>query len=287
MVRDVRDLLANGWTSDAVRGHVRANRWQRFGRAVLLHNATPTTEELRTIALVLLGPRVALTSFTSLEEWGLDGWRREPIHVLVPRGARIRRSDISIRIHYTDRWPSDAIHHGRQLHRPAAAAVLAAGSFGRPRAACGLLAAVVQQRLVRASQLLDAVLESPRVRHRAVLVAAAQDIAQGAHALSEIDFVRLCGAAGLPRPVQQSVRVDRFGRRRYLDCLWRLPDGRRLVVEVDGALHLVARRWWDDQLRQNELVLGGDLVLRYPSVVVRCEKALVLDQLRRLLLPPR
>jgi very-short-patch-repair endonuclease len=69
--------------------------------------------------------------------------------------------------------------------------------------------------------------------------------------------------------------------------LWRLPDGRRLVVEVDGALHLVARRWWDDQLRQNELVLGGDLVLRYPSVVVRCEKALVLDQLRRLLLPPR
>jgi very-short-patch-repair endonuclease len=61
------------------------------------------------------------------------------------------------------------------------------------------------------------------------------------------------------------------------------PDGRRVVVEVDGALHLVPRRWWADQLRQNELVLHGDLVLRYPSAVVRCEPALVVDQLRRAL----
>ena len=51
------------------------------------------------------------------------------------------------------------------------------------------------------------------------------------------------------------------------------------MVEVDGALHLVPKRWWDDQLRQNELVLKDDLVLRH-------EKPIVISQLSRALLLP-
>jgi hypothetical protein len=117
-----------------------------------------------------------------------------------------------------------------------------------------------------------------------VLLAGTHDIGQGAHALSEIDFARLCRRHGLPEPCRQAVRRDSNGRRRYLDAKWRRSDGRDVVAEVDGALHLIARRWWDDQLRQNELVLVGDLVLRFPSVVVRCEPLLVIDQLRRALL---
>jgi hypothetical protein len=45
-----------------------------------------------------------------------------------------------------------------------------------------------------------------------------------------------------------------------------------------------AKRWWDDQLRQNELVLADALVLRYPSVVIRTDELLVAEQLRRALL---
>jgi hypothetical protein len=112
-------------------------------------------------------------------------------------------------------------------------------------------------------------------------MAAAHDISGGAQALSEIDFARLCRSAGLATPVRQAIRLDRFGRRRYLDVEWRRGDGRRIVAEIDGALHLVAPHWWADQLRQNEIVIAGDLVLRFPSVVVRCEQALVTDQLRR------
>lgn len=103
----------------------------------------------------------------------------------------------------------------------------------------------------------------------------------GAQALSEIDFIRLCRRAGLPAPVQQAVRIEPSGRRRYLDALWRRADGRLVAVEVDGAVHLAPRRWFADQLRQNELSLTGALVLRYPSVVIREEPKLVLDQLRR------
>ena len=49
-----------------------------------------------------------------------------------------------------------------------------------------------------------------------------------------------------------------------------------MVVEVDGALHLSPSRWWADQLRQNELTLADALVLRFPSVVVRTEPAIVI-----------
>jgi hypothetical protein len=134
-----------------------------------------------------------------------------------------------------------------------------------------VLAATVQQRLARPGDLEAAIANAPRTRHRAALMAAAHDISGGAQALSEIDFARLCRSAGLATPVRQAIRLDRFGRRRYLDVEWRRGDGRRIVAEIDGALHLVAPHWWADQLRQNEIVIAGDLVLRFPSVVVRCE----------------
>jgi hypothetical protein len=287
-VRAVAALIRGGWTSDAIRGQIRARRWQRIGRAVVLHNGPPTQDELRAAALINVGPRAVLTAFTALQAWGLRGWERDPVHVLIPRGARVRRpSELDMRIHYTDRWESTPRHEGRALHRPAAAAVLAASTFVNARPACGVLAATAQQRLARPDDLIAAVTESPRVRHRAALLAAAHDIAQGAHALSEIDFARLCRKAGLPPPSRQSIRKEPSGRRRYLDAEWDLPDGQRLVVEVDGALHLTVERWWGDQLRQNEIAIVRDVVLRYPSVIVRCEQKTVIEQLTRVLLPTR
>jgi hypothetical protein len=284
-VASIEESLRAGFTYEQIRANLRANRWQQIGRAIVWHNGEPTTDELRQAALVVLGPRAALTSFTGLAEWGLEGWDRDPIHVLVPRGARVRRPDgLRLRIHYTDHWRPEDMHRARRLHRPAQAAVLAAASFVGPRPACGVLAAVVQQRLARAADVTAAVEAAPRVRHRGALLMAARDIEQGAQALSEIDLARLCRSAGLPTPSRQAVRVLPDGRRRYLDAEWRRRDGRRVVVEVDGALHLVAARWWDDQLRQNELVLGDDLVLRFPTVVLRHERPIVISQLRRALL---
>lgn len=153
------------------------------------------------------------------------------------------------------------------------------------RPACGLFAAAVQQRLTTPEALTAALTAAPRTRHRAPLLLAVADIAQGADALSEIDFFRLCRRHDLPLPTRQAVRVEPSGRRRYLDAEWRLPNGRIVAVEVDGAVHLAPERWFADQLRQNEVVLGGTSLLRFPSIVLRTEERLVADQLRRLLLP--
>jgi hypothetical protein len=109
-------------------------------------------------------------------------------------------------VHYTSRWDPTEHLTGRPVHRVAHALVLAASTFAKPRPACGILAAGVQQRLVRADQLKDAGLSRARVRHRRILRLAIEDIAQGAEALSEIDFVRLCRRSGLPEPNRQVVR---------------------------------------------------------------------------------
>lgn len=279
-------LAQRGWRSDEVRAQVLAHRWQRFGRAMLLHNAAPDADERRAIALVNCGVAAVLTSFTALEVLGMTGWERPVTHVLVVGGTRVRRVAVApVRVHYVGDRDLIAAVPGRRVQRCAPALIIAAGSFDSPRPGCGLLAAGVQQRLVTAADLRDALELAPRVRHHRLLLAAVDDIEQGAHALSEIDMARLCRRHGLPEPARQVVRIERTGKRRYLDVEWTLEDGRRVVAEIDGALHLVASRWWDDSVRQNELVIAGSTVLRFPSVIIRTDERLVVDQLRRALAP--
>lgn len=278
-----RELFRRGISGSQLTANLAANRWQRVGGAIVLHRGTLTRDERWRAALINSGRGNVLTAFTAAELLGVKGWERNDIHVLGPRGAVLAHAHgLPIKLHRTRSWPPMRAGSLACQALPDAL-VVAAGTFPHARPGCGLLAAAVQQQLVPASALRTALDVAPRVRHRAALRLAVADIAGGADALSEIDFGRLCRKAGLPMPERQTVRRDSFGRRRYLDATWRRADGRLVVVEIDGALHLSPRRWWDDQLRQNELVLGDALVLRFPSVVVRAEEATVMSQVRRAL----
>lgn len=276
-------LTKMGWDAHGIDAQVAAGRWRRRGPAVVLHNGPLTRAQCHQVALINCGPRAVLTSFTGLEASGLKGWTRNEIHVLAPAGTA-DPGLAGVILHRTGDWAAVDVVGSRRLHAVAAAALLAAASFSTSRPACGLLAACVQQRLTRPPALLAALERAPRIRHRSALLHAVQDIAQGAEALSEIDLRRLCRRYGLPLPTHQAVRVEPNGRRRYLDAQWRLPDGRILAVEVDGAYHLAPEQWISDQLRQNHVVIGGTVVLRFPSIVVRDCPELVAAQLRALLL---
>lgn len=282
-VQTWKQLAARGHTAAHIRAQLAAKRWQRCGHAIVLHNGPLTRLQRFAVGRVHAGPQAIFTAFTAAEFCGLTGWERPEPHVLVPRGARrLRTCPIPLVVHRKRDW--SGVRSRRLVHALPDALVVAASSFGSPRPGCGLLAAAVQQRIVRTADLRIAVSSAIRTRHRALLLAAVADIAQGADALSEIDLVRLCARFGLPRPAQQTVRRVAGGRRRYLDATWRRRDGRLVVVEIDGALHLNARNWWDDQHRQNEIALGDAVILRFPSVVVRSEPQRVADQLRRALL---
>jgi hypothetical protein len=279
-------LRVLGVDADHVAGQVRAGRWRAVGpNAVLLHNGPPTLRQTWWLAVVNAGPHAALCAFTALAADGLTGWEREPVHVLVPRGTTLPPLP-GVKVHESRRYdPVADIHPTRLPPRttPARSAVDAATWSRRPRKAVGVLAAAVQQRLTRAEDLQEELATAGRIRHLRLLMSAAVDIGGGSQALSEIDFVRLCRRFGLPEPVRQSVRVEASGRRRYLDAEWRLPDGRVVVAEVDGALHLLPDQWWDDMERDNSLVLDGRLVLRFPAFVVRSQQRAVAIQLARAL----
>ena len=104
-----------------------------------------------------------------------------------------------------------------------------------------------------------------------------KDIADGAQSLGELDFAGLCRRYGIPPPDRQVLRRTALGRV-YLDARW---DGSRFVVEIDGAGHRVGLAVTDDNLRQNEVTLGDDRVLRLDLIGLRVHEAAFMGQVLR------
>lgn len=275
----LRDL---GVDRDAIRGHVRARRWRLVGRAVVLHRGPLTAEQHRWVAVIHVGQDAALASLTAAEVSGLRGWASEQVHVVVRRGARVHPLPW-MRVHISRRFSPTDVHPSRKPRQCQVERAVVDAATWKPNArlACAVLCSAVQQRIVTAGGLREVIEGAGAIAHRRAILAALRDIDGGSDAMSEIDLLRLCRAAGLPKPQQQERRRDSAGRWRYLDARLVRPDGRGLLIEVDGALHLDPRRWWDDQARSNDLVVGDDaMILRFPSVVLRTDRAAVIAQLR-------
>jgi hypothetical protein len=220
-----------------------------------------------------------LAGATAAEAAGLKGYETSAIHVVVPKGSRpVRQPDVVV--HESRRLKASDIHPGRRppQMRVAVAVVQAAlWSSDRTRA-CALLAAAVQQRLVRVGELWVEMARVRRHRFRKLILLVLADIEGGAHSLAEIDFASLCRSAGLPEPSRQTIRTDAAGRRRYLDVEW---DEFGLVVEIDGMLHMKLSQWMDDSFRGNDVSLGDRVLLRFPALALRLEPDRVLAQVRR------
>jgi hypothetical protein len=154
-------------------------------------------------------------------------------------------------------------------------AVIHAAHWARTdRAAATIVAMTVQQRLVLPSRLLEhwaMVRRSPR---RRLLDSVLADVCDGAHALGELDFARLCRERGLPPPTRQSLRTGPWGRR-YLDAWW---EEFGVHAEVDGAQHGLGLAPVADALRQNDVALEGAVTLRVPVLGLRVSPERFLDQ---------
>ena len=120
-----------------------------------------------------------------------------------------------------------------------------------------------------------------RVRHRRLLERALADAEGGAQALPKSISATCVGVLVCTHRYGQALRVGNVGPRRYVDVEMRTWRGRRLVVEIDGAVHLIVGNYWSDMARANELVIAGQSVLRFPTVALYLNEALVADQVRR------
>ncbi|HET9022517.1 MAG TPA: hypothetical protein VFN34_11580 [Ornithinibacter sp.] len=140
-----------------------------------------------------------------------------------------------------------------------------------------MLCLVVQQRLTHPDRLLAAWKNVPGGRRRHLLDAVVSDICDGAQSLGELDLAGLARRVGLPKPTRQLVRRG-VGGRVYLDVAW---EAIGLVVEVDGGHHALALNPVDDALRQNEVTIGDDVVLRIPVLGLRLQPDRFMDQVVR------
>jgi hypothetical protein len=228
------------------------------------------------------GKPAALAGLSAAAACGLRGFESDEVHVLV-RHATHTAMPSWVKIHESRRFtPNDINTRSSPPSTRTARSVIDGATWSRyPRRACAILCAAVQQRLTTVDRLAEELAAAGAVRHVHIMRAILDDIAGGGHTLAEIGLGRLAAKAGLPPPRRQALRKERSGRVRYLDAEFDLPDGAVLAVEVDGRGHMEVEAWLDDSDRQNEVVIGHHLVLRYPSLTIRLNGARVVDQLRR------
>jgi hypothetical protein len=285
-----RQLDLAGIDRARIRTAIANRRWRAFGRNVIvLHNGPLSERQQRWAAVLLPDKPAALAGLSALASAGLEGFGSEQVHVLVEHDTHTR-VPAWITVHESKRFtPGDIVRATAPPRTSTArAAVDAATWSARPRRACAILCAAVQQRLTTADRLVTELDRAGSIRHVRIMRDVLGDIAGGGHTLAELDLGPLAVRAGLGRPRRQALRPEPNGRIRYLDAEFDLPDRTVLAVEVDGAVHLQPETWWNDADRQNEVVIGGRPMLRFPSLTVRLEPARVIDQLTRMRLahPP-
>ena len=275
-------LAGLGISRHDIRNQVRARRWRLIGNTVVLHRGPLSQDQKHWVAVMHAGQGAALASLTAAALHGLEKWPTKQVHVVVSRGTRVRPLPW-MKIHISRRFTPEDVHPTRTPAqcRVERAVIDAATWKPHPKLACAVLCSAVQQRIVTVDALREALHAAGAVRHRKHMLAVLTDIEGGSQSMSEIDFVRLCKRAGLPRPEQQSIRHDSAGRKRYLDARFTRPDGRVLLVEVDGGIHLEPLIWWDDQSRSNDVGIADDaLVLRFSTVALRTDRERIIRQLR-------
>ena len=87
----------------------------------------------------------------------------------------------------------------------------------------------------------------------------------------------ICRSARLPLPTRQAWFRDLAGKPRFLDAVF---DPWKVAVEIDGAHHGEVPQRWDDDERDNALILATYRILRYPTHVVREQPRRVAAEIR-------
>jgi hypothetical protein len=281
-----RQLHELGVTRSFVRNQLRAERWVQRTSSVYATTTGPLSRlQAMWLAVLHAGPTAMLGGLTAAEVHGLERWHREQLTVIVD-------DELSF-----DPLPGVGFFRSRRalsaMRAPGVlpvcllepAILLFAGYERNRRTAHGAVVATVQQRLTTADRLgawVEALRPLRRSREfRSLLL----DVRGAVHSLAERDLRRACETFGIAPPRSQTKRRDRAGRLRYTDAEWNLPDGRVLVLEVEGAFHDDVLQSSADKSRARKLTTGRRLVVACTAYELRYESASVMEDLIALGVP--
>jgi hypothetical protein len=283
-------IAAMSWSR--LRHLVASGRWQRIPPGIFATHNGPLTRAQQLWTAVLSCGDALLAGITAA---CAEGLRRDPgtqIHVLVAAGQRPNQPGRAVLAatatmpaviaHRTATLPDKDLQIGLRRRTTMARSIVDAAQWAtNTDEARAIVAAACRQWVVLPEEILDVVGRLPRARRRSIVLETIGYTASGAEAISEMDFDALCRTHGLPSPDRQVPRRDERGRLRYLDAYWRRYG---VHAEVDGGVHSDPEVWWRDQFRQNDLWIGGEIVIRFPAWAIRHRPGQVADQLRRALI---
>jgi very-short-patch-repair endonuclease len=274
----------------AIRHRLSRGEWQRVFHSILV-----TTPGLMTMvqqwqaAVLVAGEGAVLAGLAAAQAGGLRGkFRRAIVDVLVPTETHgmthpkaLLREMSMVKVHRTTLLDRDQVQNGQPPHTVMPRSVVDAAQWALDDDEARLIvASACQQRRVLPSEVVAALKVQRRAKRAKLIRETAEYAEGGATTITEIDLVKLCVKHRLPKPDMQVLRKDASGRNRYLDAYWK---EQKLHVEVDGAHHMEVRHWTADMLRQNEVWLEGDRVLRFPAHLIKTRPELVIEQIRKAL----
>ena len=255
-----------------VRWMVDSGRWQRPGRGVIVrHSGTLTFDERVGVELLLQNRQAVVGGLTAATMDGLQNFPSSSLVLVTPHETRARaRPGVVVKRSRT--LTLIDIHPARSPRRTRVPrSIVDAASWASTELRCqAIIAASVQQGLVTPAALAEVAGRLVVIPRHALITETIRDVAGGSLSEYEVLFVRLCRDFGLPRPSRQVRRRDASGRWRYLDIEF---DEFNLVVEIDGQQHMEVLAWWDDMMRNNEVVVDDQkALLRFAGFALRHQR---------------
>jgi hypothetical protein len=253
----------------AIDGLLRAGRWQTLYRGVYAtYTGRPSRATKLWAGVLRCGPDAVLSHFTAAELDRITDDPSQAIYVSIPQTTRIRVAPTEFRgrlpgivLHRSPRVAS-ARHPARMPPRTRVEeTVLDLTDLARTfDAAFAWLSAACGRRLITPDQIRDAATKRARLRWRADVMGALEEITDGVLSNLERHYLRnVQRPHGLPEPRRQA-HGERRGRSAYLDNLY---EEFGLAVELDGLASHQAETRWDDIHRDNHFAGAGIITLRY------------------------
>ena len=281
-----RQALRTGMSEDAWQWKLDLGLWRPLLPGVVVtHSGQAVRRELHWAAVLKAGDGAALAGDAVLLERGFPFKDLTVVDVALadrPAGRSMRLGRTMLYRPHSVRGLTEMLADldGLPAQSNAYAVVMAASWAPSDRAAEWRVATAVQRRLATPAELRAALAVLPKLNRRALIATVIEDVEFGAHAMSELDFLKVCRRFGLPEPDALQVEVRAGGRTRYLDGRYRLQ---RVRFEVDGAHHRNVETWEADVERENDLAIarrGSDEIsLRFTGSQVRHQGWLVASQL--------